>query len=74
MLFSKWHSQSLNAAKIFWNEFTHLAKYVYNYIEILSALNCSKLTKKVAEDVINIVLVSLVLTLKQIKHSVLLLL
>ena len=64
----------------------HLAKDVYNYIETLPALNCSKLTIKTIEqsvksvqslqyrqrnDVINIGLASLVLTLKQMKHSVL---
>ena len=36
--------------KLFWNEFTHLTKYVYNYIETLPALNCSKLTIKTLEQ------------------------
>ena len=36
--------------KLFWNEFTHLAKYVYNYIETLSAFNCSELTIKTLQQ------------------------
>ena len=57
--------------ELFHSEFTHLAKYVYNYIETLPALNASKLTIKILEqrhqnDVINIVLVSLVLNFKTV--------
>ena len=36
--------------ELFHSEFTHLAKYVYNYIETLPALNASKLTIKILEQ------------------------
>ena len=52
--FEKCHFQNgilevYNAAKIIY-EFTHLAKYVYNCIETLPALNCSELTMKTQEE------------------------